>query len=520
FGCLYAGVIAVQQPPPHPVQPQRALPRLQAVTQDARPRIALTTAAILAKVERQFAHAPELQRLRWLATDDIPDSWAEDWQAPAVTSHTLALLQYTSGSTVEPKGVMVSHGNILHNSAYIKHAAAFTPEDVSVTWLPVFHDMGLISGIIQPLYTGFPCFLMLPQSFLQRPLRWLQAITRYRVTHSGGPNSAYDLCVRRISPDQHTALDLSSWNSAFTGAEPVRVATLNRFVETFAPCGFRPHSLSPCYGLAEASLMVSGGPLQDEPVLCSVQTALLEQHRVAEGTDPHQPTRIVVGCGRPILDTRVVITHPDSLTACLPDEIGEIWVSGSSVAQGYWQRAEDTARTFQAYLADTGEGPFLRTGDLGFIKDGQLFVTGRLKDLIIIEGRNHYPQDIELTVEQSHPSLRPGGCAAFSVEAADAERLVIVAEIESHPRSIVPPLEGGASPGEQGVRKTDAILHAIRRAVAEEHDVRVHAVALIQPGRMPKTSSGKLQRHACRTAFLTDALARLTGGGDADAVSR
>jgi len=519
FGCLYAGLIAVPLPPPNPAQPQRALPRLQTVTNDARPLAALTTAAILAKVERLFPQAPELQRLQWQASDKIPDSLAEDWQDPAVTSHSLALLQYTSGSTVEPKGVMVSHGNILHNVLCTQYAGALTEDDTFVSWLPVFHDMGLISGIIQPLYTGMPCVLMLPQSFLQRPVRWLQAISRYRATHSGGPNSAYDLCVRRISVEQRAALDLSSWKAAFTGAEPVRADTLKRFAEAFSSCGFRAHALSPCYGLAETTLMVTGGPRQNEPVLYSAQAAPLAQHRVVASTTPSQPTRILVGCGESLQDSRIVISHPESRIACRPDEVGEIWLSSPSVTQGYWNRPEESERTFRAYLADTGAGPFLRTGDLGFMKDGQLFVTGRIKDLIIIEGRNHYPQDIELTVEHSHPSIRFGSCAAFSVEIDDGERLVIVAEVESHSR---PAMFRGN--GEAGVRRrepldTGAITRAIRRAVAEEHDVRAHTVVLVQPGSIPKTSSGKLQRYACRTAFLNGSLALLLGGGNADAVS-
>jgi acyl-CoA synthetase (AMP-forming)/AMP-acid ligase II len=519
FGCLYAGMIAVPLPPPNPAQPQRALPRLRTVTRDARPLVALTTTTLLAKVERLFAQAAELQQLYWQASDKIPDSLAEDWQAPLVTGHSLALLQYTSGSTVEPKGVMVSHGNILHNVACTQHAGALTGDDLFVSWLPVFHDMGLISGIIQPLYTGMPCVLMLPQSFLQRPVRWLQAISRYRATHSGGPNAAYDLCVRRVSAEQRAALDLSSWKAAFTGSEPVRADTLKRFAEAFVPCGFRTHALSPCYGLAEATLMVSGGPRHHEPVLYSVQATPLAQHRVVGITDPNQPTRMLVGCGEPMRDTDIVIAHPEERTTCRPDEVGEIWLSSPSVAQGYWNRSENTERTFKARLADTGAGPFLRTGDLGFMKDGQLFVTGRIKDLIIIEGRNHYPQDIELTVEHSHPSIRPGGCAAFAVEIDDGERLAIVAEVESLSR-----LVAFQKNGEAGVRRREpldagAITRAIRRAVAEEHDVRAHAVALIQPGSIPKTSSGKLQRYACRTAFLNGSLAMLLEGGNADAVS-
>jgi len=510
FGCLYAGAIAVPLSPPNLVQPQRTLPRLLAVANDAHPSLVLTTASVLSKVERLFAQAPELQNLRWLAPDNIASSLAQEWRDPETTSDTLALLQYTSGSTSTPKGVMVSHGNILYNSACIQHAFELTPQSVSVTWLPSFHDMGLIDGIIQPLYTGFPCFLMLPQSFLQRPLRWLQAISRYRATHSGGPNFAYELCTRRTTAEQRATLDLRSWTSAYNGAEPVRADTLRRFAQAFAPCDFRPHFWYPCYGLAEATLMVSGGALCDPPVFYTAQAEALEQHRVVETSAPSPEGRTLVGCGRAMLDTKIAIVHPETSTSCPPGEVGEVWISGSSIAQGYWNRPEETANMFQSYLADTNEGPFFRTGDLGFLQGGELFVTGRLKDLIILDGRNLYPQDIETTVEQNHPAIRPGGSAAFSVDIAEEERLIIITEIESRYQPEDRRQEDRLEPQmkRQEPLDAEAVVRAIRRAVAEEHDVRVHTVLLLKAGSMPRTSSGKLQRRACRAGFLNGTLER------------
>jgi acyl-CoA synthetase (AMP-forming)/AMP-acid ligase II len=512
FGCLYAGVIAVPLPPPNPAQPQRTLPRLLAITNDARPLVALTTSSIFSKVERLFMQAPELQAIHCLVTDNVTSSPAREWQDPTASSATLALLQYTSGSTAVPKGVMVSHGNLLHNSAYLTQALELTPDSVSVTWLPAFHDMGLSNGVIQPLYTGGRCFLMPPQSFLQWPVRWLQAISRYEATISGGPNFAYELCARRITPEQRETLDLSSWVAAYNGAEPVRADTLKRFAESFAPCGFRPSFFYPCYGLAEATLIVSGGLLRDEPIFCTTQVASLEKNRVVEASEQQQSVRTFVGCGRAQLNTKIVIVHPESLTRCAPDEVGEIWVSSPSVAQGYWNRPEETKRTFRAYLADTGKGPFLRTEDLGFLKDGELFVTGRLKDLIIIGGRNLYPHDIELTVEQSHSAIRPGCCAAFSVDGADEERLIVTAEVE---RRYQPedryPQDGEARsyPKARPLLDVEAVARSIRRAVAEEHDVRVHTVVLARAGSIPKTPSGKVQRRACQASFLDGTLDRL-----------
>lgn len=523
FGCLYAGVIAVPMPPPNTAQPQRSIPRLRTIAADARPRLVLTTSSILAKIEGLLARAPELRGLRWMATDTVASDAVQEWKEPEITRETIALLQYTSGSTAAPRGVMASHGNLIENSANISRAFEIAPESVSVSWLPVFHDMGLTNGVVQPLYGGRRCVLMPPQAFLQRPVRWLQAVSRYHATISGGPNFAYELCARKASREQIEALDLSSWRVAYSGAEPVRADTLKRFAGAFESCGFRSSAFYPCYGLAEATLIVTGGLVKDEPVLCTTQVAALEHHGVVESRGSQSDVRTLVGCGRAMSGSKVVIVDPASSIACAADAVGEIWVSGPSVTQGYWKRPEETRHAFEAYCADTGEGPFLRTGDLGFLLDGELFVTGRLKDLIIIGGRNIYPHDIETTVEQSHPALRPSSCVAFSTEIADEERLVVVAEVErryqteryqangelgmdsngSHADS--GHREGGDQNGSQPNRRPrtdlDAVVRAIRGAVAAEHDVRVHAVVLMGAGGIPKTPSGKVQRRVCEARF-------------------
>ena len=496
FGCLYAGVIAV---PAYPPRPNRPMPRIQAIVEDARARFLLTTSPILADIEQRFAQYPQLAELRRLPTDRLP-RWIEDrWQAPALDHDTLAFLQYTSGSTATPKGVMVSHGNLLYNERMVERAYEHNEESTFVGWLPLYHDMGLIGNVLQPLYIGAHSILMSPLAFLQRPVRWLQAISRYQAHTSGGPNFAYELCVNKITPEQRETLDLSSWRIAFNGAEPVRHTTVERFTATFAPCGFRPETFYPCYGLAEATLFVTGGLKAAAPIIQSFQAAALERKQV-RASDTGDNTRTLVGCGRTWLDQQVAIVDPETCTRCPAERVGEIWVSGLNVAQGYWNRTAETEHTFRAYLADTGAGPFLRTGDLGFLRDGELFVTGRLKDLIIIEGRNHYPQDIELTAEQSHPALRAGCSAVFSVDIDGREQIVIVAEVERQYR----PQQSGAA----GANPNDsaAVIKAIRQAVARHHDLQTHSVLLLKTGSIPKTSSGKIQRHACRNGFLEGTL--------------
>jgi 8-amino-7-oxononanoate synthase/acyl carrier protein len=486
FGCLYAGVVAV---PAYPPRRNRLMTRIQAIADDAEAKIALTTFAVWERVQPVLDQTPDLTKIEWLCTDKLPAGIERQWQQPDVHGDTLAFLQYTSGSTGTPKGVVLTHANLMHNSASIAYAFEHTRSGSGVFWLPSYHDMGLIGGILQPLYIGQPNVLMSPMAFLQKPFRWLKAISRYRATIGGGPNFAYDLCVRKITPEQRAQLDLSSWNLAFNGAEPVRAETLDAFAKMFEPCGFRRTAFYPCYGMAEATLIVTGGFKAALPVVRTFDAEALENNQVVDALADEEGARELVGSGGKLLDQRIVIAHPELLTRVPGDQVGEIWVSGPSVAQGYWNRAEETERTFQAYLKDTGEGPFLRTGDLGFMQDGELFITGRLKDLIIIRGRNHYPQDIEATAEKSHPRVRPGNGAAFACEIDGAERLILVQEVER---------------GQQD--ELDAVIEAIRRSVAGEYELNLDAVALMKAGSIPKTSSGKIQRHACRSEFLAGTL--------------
>jgi acyl-CoA synthetase (AMP-forming)/AMP-acid ligase II len=504
FGCLYAGVVAVPAYPPDPARLDRTLPRLRAIAEDAGPLVALTTAPILGLIEALGSQGAGFPALRWLSTDTLAAASAADWQATLIPADALAFLQYTSGSTATPKGVMVSHANLLHNQRMIRAGFAHDAQTVVVGWLPLYHDMGLIGNMLQPLYLGVPCVLMSPFAFLQRPLRWLQAMTRYQATTSGGPNFAYDLCVRKIAVEQRAALDLRSWRVAYNGAEPVRSESLQRFAAAFAPCGFRAEAFYPCYGLAEATLFVSGGQAGTPPVVLSVHAPALARDSIVAVADAAPDARALVGAGRAWLDQQVLIVDPASRTRCPPDRVGEIWVAGPSVARGYWQRPDETAQTFQATLVGDGTGRFLRTGDLGFVCDDVLFVAGRLKDVIIIRGRNLYPQDIELTVERSHSALRPGCGAAFGIDLDGAERLVVVQEVERQARDVDIALVAGA----------------IRRAVVSQHAVQVYVVVLIPSGSIPKTSSGKIQRHACRAAFLDGTIAALGSDrlADPDAV--
>ena len=499
FGCLYAGVTAV---PAYPPRRHKVQPRLRAIVADCRPAVCLTTAAVAGRAEALGRQSDGLQKVRWLATDALAEE-ADAWRLPEIGPETLAFLQYTSGSTGSPKGVRVSHGNLLHNEEMIRHAFGMDAASVVVGWLPLYHDMGLIGNVLQPLYVGGRCVLMSPMAFLQRPLRWLEAIARYRGTTSGGPNFAYDLCVDRV--DEAGDLDLSSWTVAFNGAEPVRAATLERFAATFASRGFRRQAFYPCYGLAETTLFVTGGELGEAPTVRTYDAGELEKDRaVATGEDAAKTTesaRPLVGCGRAWLGQEVVIADPVSRRPRDAGTVGEIWVAGPSVAGGYWERPDVSRETFAAHLdGDPESGPFLRTGDLGFVDDGELFVTGRLKDLIIIRGRNLYPHDLEHTAGACHPALRAGSTAAFAVLPEDArgERLVLVLEVE---RRIVREKDPEAR-----AQHIEQIAEAVRRAVAEEHEVAVAAVVLIHPGTLPKTSSGKVRRRACREKYLGEEL--------------
>ncbi|HYO26046.1 MAG TPA: aminotransferase class I/II-fold pyridoxal phosphate-dependent enzyme [Lacipirellulaceae bacterium] len=486
FGCLYAGVTAV---PAYPPRRNRNMARIDAIANDAEAKIALTTFEVLERVQTMIADTPALQRIRWRATDQWDSDMAEHWRRPDVHGETLAFLQYTSGSTGTPKGVMLTHSNLMHNSAMITYAFEHSRSGSGCFWLPLYHDMGLIGGILQPLYMGRPNTLMSPTHFLQKPVRWLQAISQSGSTISGGPNFAYDLCAEKVTAEQKRTLDLSHWSLAFNGAEPVRAETIDRFSKAFAECGFRREAFYPCYGLAEATLIVTGGYKQAPPVVRAFDAGALEKHEVRAVDAGAAGGRELVGSGGNLLDQNIVIADPETLQQQPANRVGEIWVSGPSVAEGYWRRPEETQQTFGAMLSD-GRGPFLRTGDLGFLADGELFVTGRLKDLIIIHGVNYYPQDIERVVDLAHENVQKGAGAAFAVGDQGAERLVVVQEVERY-RDL----------------DFEGIIAAIRKRIATDLELAVSSIVLIKTGSIPKTSSGKIQRHACQAGYLAGTLA-------------
>ncbi|MCH9648635.1 MAG: amino acid adenylation domain-containing protein [Deltaproteobacteria bacterium] len=501
LGCLLAGAVAV---PAYPPQSRRALPRLGAIAEDAQPVVALTSEQHLEKFSRLASGLAELAAVQWLTVEGSRSEDANSWRPPGNASDGIAFLQYTSGSTSLPKGVQVTFESLAANEELIRQAFAQTAEEVVVSWLPLYHDMGLIGAVLQPLFVGATAHLMAPLTFLQEPKRWLSLISRTRATTSGGPNFSFQLCVDRISPAEREALDLSSWRVAFNGAEPVRATTLDLFAETFAPQGFRREAFLPCYGLAEATLFVSGVDSQKAPRVDRFDAAALEQDRAEVASDDSSATRSLVSCGQAPAGARVEVVDPETHVPALPGTVGEIWVAGESLARGYWNRPQESTESFGARLSgDSTSETFLRTGDLGFVDSGELFVTGRLKDLVILRGRNHYPQDIELTAESSHAAFRPGCTAAFAVEVEGEERLAVVQEVRRDYR------DPDSSP----------LVEAIRKAVAEVHEVEIWAVELVRPGGVPKTSSGKIQRRACRAAFLEGSLPSLLRSTAGEALS-
>jgi amino acid adenylation domain-containing protein/non-ribosomal peptide synthase protein (TIGR01720 family) len=525
YACLYAGVIAIPTYPPHHRRPDK---RIQSIVKDAQPMLVLTTSAAMKHKDEYIKNTPELAQSIWIDSTKTEDI-ADNWEMPDITANQIAFLQYTSGSTGQPKGVQVSHDNIMHNSEYIKTAFQLSEQSVSVTWLPSFHDMGLIDGIIQPVYCGFLGVIMPSVKFLQKPLLWLQNIAHYKATHCGGPNFGYDLCVQKISDEERQQLDLSHWYSAYNGAEPINQATLERFTQTFAECGFKPNYFYPCYGMAETTLMVSGGELEQTYRTCVVDANRLGKHQVVKlNSDEYRDkktVREIVSCGHIWLDAQVEIVNPETLQRCQANEVGEIWVKSKSVTQGYWQKPEINEEIFNACIANTNEKGFLRTGDLGFIDDGELFVTGRLKDVIIIRGRNYYPQDIEATMEKSHFTLKNNACAAFSVEIDGEEKLIVAVEVERRynrerrkkqitaeplerrhrPDRRQSPYEGYEDDRDEPLNP-QRVIETIRQNISEQHGLQVHAVLLLRVGSIPKTSSGKIQRHACRQGFLQGSL--------------
>ncbi|MBL1209089.1 AMP-binding protein [Geminocystis sp. GBBB08] len=489
LGCLESGIIAV---PAYPPKGNQKMSRLEAIIQDCQPDLILTTNSLLDKVKEKLADVINNKKIQFLATDNLTKILPiNENETGKITEETIAFLQYTSGSTGNPKGVKITHNNILHNVAYIQKAFQLTEDSISVSWLPSFHDMGLIDGILQPLYTGFLGVIMSPEAFLQKPIRWLQAISDYRATHSGGPNFAYELCVEKITYKQLENLDLSSWLSAYNGSEPVRRSTIDNFISKFTSCGFKANYFYPCYGMAEATLMISGGELEKQAVYLDVDGDKLRENLVCKIDENTKNIKQLVGCGHSSQDTDIKIVNPITKVVCDDNHIGEIWVSGKSIAEGYWRKPEISHDTFKATLVNTELPHFLRTGDLGFLRQGELFITGREKDLIIIRGKNHYPQDIEYTVQNSHQALRRDSGAAFTIEKDNQEKLVIVQEIK---RTYVSKLD------------VDEVVSAIKEAVSLKHELQIEAIALIKPASIPKTSSGKIQRYTCRQSFLEESL--------------
>jgi acyl-CoA synthetase (AMP-forming)/AMP-acid ligase II/acyl carrier protein len=490
FGCLYAGILAVPLSPP---RGRRLASLLEPVFNASKPAVVLTDSEHAEQAGGLYRELSGLLDLPWIAVDRIAEDESGQWRDPNMSDQDLAFLQYTSGSTATPKGVMLTHGNLLSNSALIQTAFETDENSTAVFWLPLYHDMGLIGGVIQPIYCGGTCTLLAPAAFLQRPLLWLETISDQRATISGGPDFAYDVCARKISEAERTGLDLSCWRVAFTGAEPIRAGTLHRFAEVFSACGFRRESFLPVYGLAEATLMASGGPHGNPPVTLDIDAVALGEGRICEAGSTEAPARQLVGCGAGLPGQRIAIVDPRTGQLCPGSRVGEIWIGGKSVAAGYFEEPAATETTFRNFLPETGEGPFLRTGDLGFLYGGQLFVTGRLKDRIIIRGRNHYPQDIEATVEAAFLGFRAASGIAFSVDIDDQERLVVVQELEPRIRSL----------------DWDAAFQAVRQAVSAAHDLEVYSILLCKAGTVPKTTSGKRQRSTCRDLYLNEELESL-----------
>lgn len=500
YGCFYSGIIAV---PAYAPRKNKSLERIMTLVEDSGSTIVLTINEIRNSFERSFSDLEKLKCLDWIITDQglgdtgtlnalQSDNIPGDIHSSKSSSDEIALLQYTSGSTGLPKGVMVTHRNIIRNLEFIRQSFSLTPESVSVSWLPSFHDMGLIDGVIGAVYNGYKGVLMPPVTFIQKPVRWLKAIHKYKGTHGGAPNFAYDLCVDGVSTDELEGLDLSSMETLYCGAEPIRKDTFERFIEFYKPYGISRESMYPCYGMAETTLIISGPEANRGPVYLSVSASELELNKVVTVSHDKPDSRYLVGVGHPWIDTKLKIVNPETTEESGADEIGEIWVSGSIVTSGYWNKKQLTDETFKAFIkGEASHDGWLRTGDLGFIHDGELYITGRLKDIIILHGRNYYPQDIEFITEKSHQSLRSGASAAFSIEIDNREKLVIVAEVER-----------------TYIRDFDALKvgEIVRKNITDEFEQEVYAVVFIRTASILKTSSGKIQRKACKQGYLDKTL--------------
>lgn len=495
FGAFYAGVVAV---PVFLPRKNRTADRVRSIADNAEAACVLTRQDSLTRLGWFVDQAADLGSLPWFATDHTDGNEELADADIHIEPNDLAVLQYTSGSTGTPRGVMLTHANLLRNCRTICTGFAASRFDIAASWLPTYHDMGLVGGVLTPMAMGAETYLMSPMAFLQRPVRWLEMISRYRVTVSGAPNFAYELCLQRVTEEDLRGLDLSTWRLAYNGAEPIRASTLDAFARRFAPVGFHRDALYACYGMAESTLLVTGTKNGKVPLFRELRRDALEQGGRAEIAMPGEDqVSTLVSCGTPPIGSEVSlrIVNPSTGEICGESCVGEIWVSSPSVGKGYWRRPDDTETTFGATLPGNPGKKYLRTGDLGFLMDGELYVTGRIKDMIIVRGVNHYPQDIELTVERADPRLRPGACAAFSVTKRDQEHLVIVCEVR---RTL-----------DDAAEHLQSLFAAIRGEISRKHDLAVEAIVLIRNGSIPKTSSGKIQRSECRSAFLEGNLLEL-----------
>ncbi|MFA5419561.1 MAG: fatty acyl-AMP ligase, partial [Bacteroidales bacterium] len=486
FGCFYSGLIAV---PAYPPRKNRGLKRLLSIIGDAEAKICLLTRQIYNDIERNFIEEPMLKNMKWLVYEDIKPEEALRFIPVEINAEDVALLQYTSGSTGHPKGVMITQLNLLYNSEYIRQTFGLGKHTIGMHWLPVFHDMGLIGGILQVAYLGAVNIGMPPAVFLKNPMNWLKAIEKYQATTGGGPNFTYDFCVQKSTTEEAAHLDLSSMTVFYSGSEPIRKSTCQSFTAHFKSSGVSPKQLLSCYGMAETTLIITGNSQDEEPVFLDLDQEALSGNKVVISNNQKKSIAIA-GCGHTWMETVVKIVNPDTFELSSSDEIGEIWVKGPTVAAGYWNKADETQRTFNAFI-NNQDGPYLRTGDLGFFHGSELYVTGRLKDLIIIRGANYYPNDIEFTVQNTDAALRENSGAAFPVTHHNQEVLVIVQELER-----------------TAMRNTDfdALISAIRKSVSEEHEIEAQAVILIKTGSIPLTSSGKIQRRQTRYEYLNNEL--------------
>lgn len=489
FGCLSAGVIGIPAPPPDAARLKRTMPRLNGILSDADASIILGNDDLLALVKEQIEQEFPTRELKYLGSSLVEEEYRDDRRF-VPTPHDLAFLQYTSGSTGAPKGVMVSHENVLANCSVVEGWSKFSSESIAVTWMPYFHDYGLIEGLLQPFYSGATCYVMSPLSLVKKPVRWLRAISDLKATHSQGASFAYDLCVRRIKSEEREGLDLSRWVSAEIGAEPIRFELLKEFFSLFNECGLSWSTLSPGYGLAEATLVVSVTPPGRNPYIFMADGDALERGR-AVPANPGSRERPIVGVGPTVPTVTAKIVNPESGEALPDGTIGEIWLSGPSVAQGYWKKSPETEETFKAKIRDETDTRFLRTGDLGFLSSSELYITGRLKDLIIINGLNFYPQDVERAVEHTDDGLCRNSGAAFSIDVSGREELVLVQEVSRRAAKTA---------------NVASLISRIKSAVLEQFDVAPYAVVLIAQGSISKTTSGKIARKAVRSAFIDGTL--------------